>query len=168
MERIVTLKTCRSEYDIRCASEYSITVEEFIDILSRCPKDSKVVFSNDNGYTYGEIGYSTIRVKEVETFEEEKEREEREQIEADLEEKNRCIRFITKRVNENEGELILPNNGILLHTCCEDKQDALMVIELTTKIDGKLYGNTNWGLINLEDTIIELSDWYTLEDFVGN
>lgn len=81
METIVKLRTNRSEYDIRDSAKYSITVGDFIEILERCPRDSKIVFSNDNDYTFGEIGGSTIRVVEVETFEEEREREEREREE---------------------------------------------------------------------------------------
>ena len=81
METIVKLRTNRSEYDIRNASKYSMSVGEVIDILERCPRDAKIVFSNDNDYTFGEIGGSTIRVVEVETFEEEREREEREREE---------------------------------------------------------------------------------------
>jgi hypothetical protein len=33
---------------------------------------------------------------------------------------------------------------------------------------GKLYGNTNWGLINLEETITDTDDWYTIDDVVAD
>ena len=81
METIVKLRTNRSEYDIRNSAKYSITVEELIEMLERCPRNAKVVFSNDNDYTFGELGVNTIRFAEVETFEEEREREEREREE---------------------------------------------------------------------------------------
>lgn len=168
MEKVVKFKTHRSDYDIRKSMEYAMSVSDLIDMLERLPKNAKVVFDNDNGYTFGEISPNTIKLIEVETYEEEKEREEREEREADLAEIARIIRYITKRVNNNEGELILDMSGIILDTCCDDKEDSLMVTELTTKINGKLYGNTNWGLIDLEETITDLDDWYTLEDIVGD
>ena len=30
-------------------------------MLYICPSDAKVVFSNDNGYTYGNLGNNTIK-----------------------------------------------------------------------------------------------------------
>ena len=88
MEKIVTLLTSRDEYDIRRASGSSMTVRELIDELENYPLDSKIVFSNDRGYTYGYITYSKIDMEHVETFEEEEERERREEEdwEASLEE----------------------------------------------------------------------------------
>ena len=62
MEQIVTLKTSRDYYDAKECAEYSISVEELMEILSRCPNDAKVVFSNDNGYTYGIVDNNTIKV----------------------------------------------------------------------------------------------------------
>jgi hypothetical protein len=168
MEKVVKFKVHRSDYDIRESMKYAISVSGLIEILERCPSDAKVVFDNDNGYIFGEISPCVIKLVEVETYEEEKEREEREEREADLAEIARIIKYITERVNNNEGELILDMSGIVLDTCCEDKEDNLMVTELTTKINGKLYGNTNWGLIDLEETITDLDDWYTLEDIVGD
>lgn len=167
MEKVVKFKTHRSDYDIRESMKYAISVSGLIEILERCPSDAKVVFDNDNGYTFGEISPNVIKIVEVETYEEEREREEREERESDLEEIARATRFIKKVVNDNEGELILDMSGILLDTCCEDKEDSLMVTELTTKLGGKLYGNTNWGLIDLEETITDIWDWYTLKDKVG-
>jgi hypothetical protein len=168
MEKVVKFKVHRSDYDIRESMKYAISVSGLIEILERCPSDAKVVFDNDNGYIFGEISPCVIKLVEVETYEEEKEREEREEREADLAEIARIIKYITERVNNNEGELILDMSGIVLDTCCDDKEDNLMVTELTTKINGKLYGNTNWGLIDLEETITDLDDWYTLEDIVGD
>lgn len=79
-----------------------------------------------------------------------------------------CINNIKAAVNDNGGELILAMDGITLDTCNEEQEDNLIVTELTTKFGGKLYGNTNWGVINLEETITDLDDWYTLEDVVND
>jgi hypothetical protein len=168
METIVKLRTNKDEYDIRNASAYSYTVGQVIDILSRCPQNAKIVFDNDRGYTFGAIDSATIRVVEVETFQEEKEREEREKAEEEMEEIKDIINGIKKAVNANGGELILALDGITLDTCCEEQEDNLIVTELTTKMGGKLYGNTNWGLINLEETITDTDDWYTIDDVVAD
>ena len=53
--RIITLSTCRSDYNIEDAAKSSMTVDELIDELRHLPGDCKVVFKNDNGYTYGYI-----------------------------------------------------------------------------------------------------------------
>lgn len=162
MDSVVKFKTHRSDYDIRESMSEAITVEELIAILECYPSDAKVVFDNDNGYTFGEITGSLVRLADVETYDEEKERELREQIQADQEEAERAIRFIKQRVNKNGGELILAMDGILLSGC------DLLVTELTTKINGRLYGNTTSGLIDLELIINDLDDWYTMEDIVGD
>ena len=164
METIVKLRTNKDEYDIRSASEYSYTVGQVMDILSRCPQNAKIVFDNDRGHTFGAIDSATIRVVEVETLQEEKEREKAEE----MEEIKDIINGIKKAVNANGGELILALDGITLDTCCEEQEDNLIVTELTTKMGGKLYGNTNWGLINLEETITDTDDWYTIEDVVAD
>lgn len=54
-ERIIVLDTNRSYYDVKEAADDSMTVEELIEELRYLPGDSKVVFRNDNGYTYGYI-----------------------------------------------------------------------------------------------------------------
>ena len=168
MESVVKFKTHRSDYDIRESMQEAITVGDLLVTLMCYPSDAKVVFDNDNGYTFGAITGSSLKLNWVETREEEKAREEQEQRDADLEEMALAIRFIKKRVNANGGELILSMDGIVLDTCCDEQDGNLMVTELTTKIDGKLYGNTNWGLIDLEANITDLDDWYTLEDIVGD
>lgn len=80
MIRIVTLNANRSEYDIRDAAACSMTVGELIDEL-RCNynEDDKIVFSNDNGYTYGYVGAGYIDAHRVETREEEEAREKEEE-----------------------------------------------------------------------------------------
>lgn len=79
----------------------------------------------------------------------------------------RIIKYLKEAVNKNGGELILDLSGIVLDTCDDDHDDNLIVTELTTKLGGKLYGNTNWGLVDLETTITDDDDWYTLEEIVG-
>lgn len=55
MCKVITLNTNRSYYGINEAIENSITVEELISELQNYPSDMKIVFRNDNGYTYGHI-----------------------------------------------------------------------------------------------------------------
>lgn len=62
MKPIVTLKTNRDYYDAKECAENSISVGEFMDMLSNYPTDAKIVFSNDNGYTYGVVGNIAIKV----------------------------------------------------------------------------------------------------------
>lgn len=62
MKPIVTLKANRDFYDAKECAENSMSVGEFMDMLSNYPSDAKIVFSNDNGYTYGVVGYFTIKV----------------------------------------------------------------------------------------------------------
>ena len=72
MIRIVTLNTNRYTYDIRDAAASSITVRELIDELERnYNEDDKIVFSNDNGYTYGYVTEEhNVKTSEEEEFEE--------------------------------------------------------------------------------------------------
>ena len=55
MSKVIILNTNRSYYDIKEVIENSITVEELINELQNYPSDMKIVFRNDNGYTYGHI-----------------------------------------------------------------------------------------------------------------
>ena len=85
MIRIVTLNTNRSEYDIRDAAAHSMTVRELIDELEcNYNGDDKIVFSNDNGYTYGYVGAGYIDEQRVETREEEELRENMENLAEEL------------------------------------------------------------------------------------
>ena len=61
MNQVVALRTNRDYYDVREAAEYSLTVDELIDMLSNYSGDAKVVFSNDNGYTYGVVSDNTVK-----------------------------------------------------------------------------------------------------------
>ena len=69
--RIITISTNRSDYDIKGAAEDSMTVEELIEELHYLPGDCKVVFKNDNGYTYGYIKDRDIDSEYLEPEEEE-------------------------------------------------------------------------------------------------
>jgi hypothetical protein len=87
MEKITILKTNRSEYSIKEAANNSITVRELIEYLQdNLDLDSRIVFSNDNGYTYG---YITETVVGEETWEEEPEEDDdewtREEMVSDIE-----------------------------------------------------------------------------------
>lgn len=89
MIRIVTLNTNREEYDIRDAAAGSMTVRELIDELERnYNEDDKIVFSNDNGYTYGYVTAGYVGERRVETYEEEAAREKAEEYEEKMEELN--------------------------------------------------------------------------------
>jgi hypothetical protein len=65
MKPIVTLKTNRDYYDAKECAENSISVGEFMDMLSNYPSDAKIVFSNDNGYTYGVVSTNTFKITNV-------------------------------------------------------------------------------------------------------
>ena len=58
---IVILETRRSHYSAKDAAEHSLTVDELISYLEQYDGDCKVIFSNDNGYTYGQMGSCTVR-----------------------------------------------------------------------------------------------------------
>lgn len=67
MEKITILKTNRSEYSIKGAADNSLTVRELIEYLQyNTDLDSRIVFSNDGGYTYGYITESVVGEKEWE------------------------------------------------------------------------------------------------------
>ena len=52
MDTIVKVITKREDYDIRDSAENALTIEETIEILKYLPPKAKIVFSNDNGYTF--------------------------------------------------------------------------------------------------------------------
>lgn len=75
------------------------------------------------------------------------------------------IKTLVEKYKKNNA-VILAFDGITLDTCDDDHDDNLSVYELvlTPSLGKHLYGNTNWGLIDLEETITDEDDWYTLED----
>lgn len=165
MEKVVKLSTRRGNvvYDIREAITDGLTAGELISLLENFPSDAKVVFDNDNGYSFEGITACAINYGLVESYDEEREREE---AELEMETIESSINYIARCVNISGGEMLLDNSGIELDTCSDDQDDNLVVYSLTTKPDGKLYGKTNWGLVNLEVTIVYSDDWYALEDIV--
>ena len=86
MIKVVTLSALKSVYDIREIVEngYTLSVAELINELHNLPQDAKIVVSNDGGYTYGSIKPSFLNVREIETYEEERERREEEEWEDSL------------------------------------------------------------------------------------
>ena len=84
MIQIVKLETNRDAYSIKDTAEASISVGELIDLLRGYDSDMKVVFSNDNGYTYGVIGENSIAEEWVETREEEDRKEKMEELDMEL------------------------------------------------------------------------------------
>ena len=84
MIQILKFKTSRDAYSIKDIAEESISVGELIDLLRGYDSDMKVVFSNDNGYTYGVIGENSIAEEWVETREEEDRREKMEELDTEL------------------------------------------------------------------------------------
>lgn len=165
MEKVVKISTRRGivEYDIRDAMTNGLTAGELISLLMNFPSDAKVVLDNDNGYSFEGITASAINYGLVESYDEEREREE---AELEMETIESSINYIARCVNISGGEMLLDNSGVELDTCSDDQDDNLVVYSITTKPDGKLYGKTNWGLINLEDAIKYSDDWYSLEDIV--
>ena len=84
MERIITISTNRSHYDIKGAADESMTVEELIEELRYLPGDCKVVFKNDNGYTYGYIQDRDIDSEYIEPEEEDEDVMDRADMEYDI------------------------------------------------------------------------------------
>ena len=84
MERIITLSVNRSHYDIKGAADESMTVEELIEELRYLPGDCKVVFKNDNGYTYGYIQDRDIDSEYIEPEEEDEDVVDRADMENDI------------------------------------------------------------------------------------
>lgn len=84
MVNIVMFNTSRDSYDIRECADCSITVGELISELRNYDEDDKIVFSNDNGYTYGYIRRESLDDKLVETREEERERKRMEELISEL------------------------------------------------------------------------------------
>lgn len=76
MKKVITINTRRSDYSVKEAADESMTVAELIEELSYLPGDCKVVFKNDNGYTYGYIEDSDIDSEYIEPEEDEKEDED--------------------------------------------------------------------------------------------
>lgn len=99
MEKIVILKTNRSEYSVKEAANGSITVGDLIEILRNYHDlDAPIVFSNDGGYTYGYITESAV---DEEFCEEEPEEEDDEYTREDM------VSDIERAIEKNDGKPIL-------------------------------------------------------------
>lgn len=162
METIIKIRANKSDYDVRDSAFSSISVGDVISILEQFPRDAKIVCSINYDSVFGRLKSTSFQKVEVETYQEELEKERQEE----QEEIKELINTIKNKVNNNNGEMVLALHGITLETICDEKSDNLIVTELTTKMGGSLYGNTNWGLINLEETISNICDWYTLDEIV--
>ena len=68
---IVTLEATRTDYSARAAARRTMTVGELISYLEQYDENSPVVFSNDNGYTYGRLTDECVGEVELEADEEE-------------------------------------------------------------------------------------------------
>lgn len=165
MEKVIKLSTRRGNivYDIRQALSDGLTAGELISILEEYPSDAKVVFDNDGGYSYEGVTVKSVKYGLVESYEEEMEREKAEEM---MEEIENAISFIKDVVSLKGGEHILDNSGVELDTYSDAQNCNLVVYSLTTKPDFKLYGDTNWGKINLEEKITDIEDWYILYDII--
>ena len=60
--KYVVLNTNRSGYSVdQCGT--TLTVGELVDTLTQCDENTPVYFKNDNGYTYGHIGFEDIDIE---------------------------------------------------------------------------------------------------------
>lgn len=74
MKQIVLIEAKREGYGTDQIRR-TLTVGELINLLSDYDEDTPIAISNDNGYTYGSIGWDDIREEEIENEEEEEEEE---------------------------------------------------------------------------------------------
>jgi len=66
------METHRTGYGVdQCGR--TLTVGELISYLSQWDDETPIYYSNDNGYTYGSIGFEDIDEGEIEEEEEEEE-----------------------------------------------------------------------------------------------
>ena len=138
MEIITILRTNRSDYDIKVAADDSITVGELIEYLeNNCNRDSRIVFSNDGGYTYG---YLTERAVDTVCHEEEPE----EDLELTREDQ---VGDIERAIKENGGEPIKVGCVWL------DENLDIEVLSVGYDKDGKLCANLSGGTFTLLDSM---------------
>ena len=76
MTMIVKIETRRTAYSAEDAAERTLTVKDLKEMLDGYDDDSPVVFSNDNGYTYGEVQWDCLGEVEIKEEEEEDETDE--------------------------------------------------------------------------------------------
>jgi hypothetical protein len=130
MQNIVKLNVSRDTYSIREAADYSISVEELIDTLRRLNPEDKVVFSNDNGYTYGYVCEDVVEEEEVETREEEERREEIEEAESEIDSIKEDMEYnLTELEAEYENPYENPEEGEVAMSDEEYKRRKAEIIE---------------------------------------
>ena len=152
MEKIVTLSTNRSEYNILGAAKNSITVAEFIEELSHLDSSLKIVFSNDGGYTYGYIKANCIDTEYVDT-------EEDEEPEDDCLTREDMIAELKAYVKEkNKGEY----GTVEAHALWVGDDDVLLIGYDDDRQFGIWVGRDENPFIPIEDMSDELVDevWY--------
>jgi hypothetical protein len=68
MKTAILLNTKRTGYSVKQVldKKYTLTVQELISYLSDFDPESPVLFSNDNGYTFGEIDEESFDEVEIE------------------------------------------------------------------------------------------------------
>ena len=76
MINVIELLASRDYYDAETAAKHSITVGELINELRNYDEDTKIIFSNDNGYTYGVVTECDVFAFFVETEEDRKKEQE--------------------------------------------------------------------------------------------
>ena len=133
MDKVVTFRTQSNTYDVREAMESAMTVADLKAVLDCFPSDAKVVFDNNNGFSFGEITQGRIKVADVETYEEQSDREE---AEDEMESIENAINNIIKVVNEEGGSFDL-GMDVVLDTFDDDHTDNLEVSVLYIN-DGEL------------------------------
>lgn len=72
MKKALCLESQRDGYNLNQLSA-NMTVGKFIDLLRDYPSDMPIFFSNDNGYTFGEITSGCLRERRIEEPNEEAE-----------------------------------------------------------------------------------------------
>lgn len=56
----ITFEASRTGYGPEQVTRQAMTVSDLMEILSGMEPDTKVIFSNDNGYTYGPITWESV------------------------------------------------------------------------------------------------------------
>ena len=70
---VLTIDGRRTGYTIEQVYDMTMTVGQLIEALQDYDEDMPVLLNNDNGYTYGEITWSSFQVEEEELDEDEDE-----------------------------------------------------------------------------------------------
>ena len=145
MERIITLSVNRSHYDIKGAADESMTVEELIEELRYLPGDCKVVFKNDNGYTYGYIQDRDIDSEYIEPEEEDEDVMDRADMEYDIAEavrksKDGRVRLAAVWDDESKREfrLVAFNDSRVLGVAAVSEEDDSEFIPIEELSDSEV------------------------------